>query len=95
MKNKQRQDAFELAQNAQLKKEIGRLKQAARQSRAWADKVENTKIGPHSAKVTGEADAMGGQPSVSSRVVCSSGARISNGGRTPPLRKKSALLKKY
>lgn len=32
--NKQRQDAFELAQNAQLKKEIGRLKQAARQSRA-------------------------------------------------------------
>ena len=43
--NKQRQDAFELAQNAQLKKEIGRLKQAARQSRAWADKVENTKIG--------------------------------------------------
>lgn len=59
--NKQRQDAFELAQNAQLKKEIGRLKQAARQSRAWADKVENTKIGPHSAKVTGEADAMGGR----------------------------------
>ena len=47
--------------NAQLKKEIGRLKQAARQSRAWADKVENTKIGPHSAKVTGEADAMGGR----------------------------------
>ena len=59
--NRQRQDAFELAQNAQLKKEIGRLKQAARQSRAWADKVENTKIGPHSAKVTGEADAMGGR----------------------------------
>ena len=59
--NKQRQDAFELAQNAQLKKEIGRLKQAARQSRAWADKVESTKIGPHSAKVTGEADAMGGR----------------------------------
>ena len=59
--NKQRQDAFELAQNTQLKKEIGRLKQAARQSRAWADKVENTKIGPHSAKATGEADAMGGR----------------------------------
>ena len=59
--NRQRQDAFELAQNAQLKKEIGRLKQAARQSRAWADKVESTKIGPHSAKVTGEADAMGGR----------------------------------
>lgn len=61
MKTGSGRDAFELAQNAQLKKEIGRLKQAARQSRAWADKVENTKIGPHSAKVTGEADAMGGR----------------------------------
>ena len=59
--NRQRRDAFELAQNAQLKKEIGRLKQAARQSSLWADKVENTKIGPHSAKVMGEADAMGGR----------------------------------
>ena len=59
--NKQRQDAFELEQNAQLKKEIGRLQDAARQSRAWADKVESTKIGPNSARVKGEADAMGGR----------------------------------
>lgn len=59
--NKQRRDAYELAQNAQLKKEIGRLKEAARQSSAWADRVESTKIGANSAKVKGEADAMGGR----------------------------------
>ena len=60
-KNKQRQDAFELAQNQQLKKEIGRLQEAARQSSAWADKVEGSKIGKNSAKVKGIADAMGGR----------------------------------
>lgn len=59
--NKRRQDAFELAQNQQLKKEIGRLQEAARQSSAWADKVENSKIGKNSAKVKGTADAMGGR----------------------------------
>ena len=59
--NKARQDAFELAQNQQLKKEIGRLQEAARQSSAWADKVESSKIGKNSAKVKGIADAMGGR----------------------------------
>lgn len=59
--NRQRQDAFELAQNAQLKKEIGRLREASRQSSVWADKVERTKIGPNSARARGEADAMGGR----------------------------------
>lgn len=59
--NKQRQDAFELSQNQQLKKEIGRLQEAARQSSVWADKVEGSKIGKNSAKVRGTADAMGGR----------------------------------
>lgn len=43
--NKRRQDEFELAENERLKKDIGRLKAAARQSRDWADQVEATKIG--------------------------------------------------
>lgn len=43
--NKKRQDAFELAENEKLKKEVGRLKKAAQQSRKWADDVESTKIG--------------------------------------------------
>ena len=59
--NRSRQDAFELVQNAQLRKEIGRLQEAARQSSAWADKVEGSKIGKNSAKVKGTADAMGGR----------------------------------
>ncbi len=43
--NKERQDNFERAQNEHLKKDIKRLEQAAKQSEAWADKVEKTKIG--------------------------------------------------
>lgn len=43
--NKQRQDAFETAQNERIKKEIGRLEQSARQASRWADKVEGRKIG--------------------------------------------------
>ncbi len=48
--NKQRQDAFELAENERLSKDIKRLKQAARQTANWADKVESTKIGAKSFK---------------------------------------------
>lgn len=43
--NKERQDNFELAKNASLLKDIKRLEGAARQSAAWADKVEKSKIG--------------------------------------------------
>ncbi len=44
-KNKQMQDEFELAENDRLKKDIGRLKSAARRTSQWADQVENKKIG--------------------------------------------------
>jgi len=43
--NKSKQDAFELSENEKLKKEIRKLSASARQSGAWADKVESTKIG--------------------------------------------------
>ncbi|MDE6421222.1 MAG: ATP-binding cassette domain-containing protein [Lachnospiraceae bacterium] len=43
--NKEKRDAFELAENEKLKKEIGRLQAAARRTALWADKVEATKIG--------------------------------------------------
>lgn len=45
MENKQRQDAFEQAENEKLKKEISRLEGAARQKADWSDRVEATKIG--------------------------------------------------
>ncbi len=44
---KQRQDTFELEQNARLKKEITRLKDTAREKSQWSDRVEATKIGGH------------------------------------------------
>ena len=43
--NKERQDSFELTENEKLKKDVKRLKQAAKQSQKWADKVESAKIG--------------------------------------------------
>ena len=46
--NKELQDNFELAENAKLKKEIGRLQETAREKAGWSDKLEATKIGTHS-----------------------------------------------
>lgn len=48
--NKRRQDAYEIAENERLKKEISRLNTASRQSAQWADNVEATKIGKGSEK---------------------------------------------
>ena len=41
--NRRRRDAFEQARNEQLRKEVGRLRQAAAQTSRWSDKVEATK----------------------------------------------------
>lgn len=46
--NKERQDAFEFAENEKLKKDIKRLKEAARRTADWSDKTEKSKIGEHS-----------------------------------------------
>ena len=45
--NRQRQDAFEQAENEKLKKEIYRLEETAREKAGWSDKLEATKIGSH------------------------------------------------
>lgn len=42
---KKRQDAFELAQNEKLSKEIGRLEAAARRTSKWSDDAEKRKVG--------------------------------------------------
>ncbi len=47
--NKQRQDAFQQAENRKLQKEIGRLESAARQKAGWSDQVEASKFGTHPA----------------------------------------------
>lgn len=43
--NKDRQDAFERAENEKLKKDVKRLKAAARRTADWSDAVEKTKFG--------------------------------------------------
>lgn len=45
LENKDRQDAFELAGNQKLKKEIARLNEAAARTASWSDKVEKSKKG--------------------------------------------------
>ncbi len=43
--NMARQEAFELAENQRLEKEVKRLSKAAKQTAAWSDQVEKTKFG--------------------------------------------------
>ncbi len=49
--NKERQDRFELAENEKLKKEIKRLKDAAREKAQWSDAAERRKVGVDRTKV--------------------------------------------
>ena len=43
--NKLMKDQFEISKNEKLRKDIKRLKEAARQCQIWSDKIENTKNG--------------------------------------------------
>lgn len=43
--NKKQRDEFEAQENVKLKREIGRLKEAARQTQRWSEDVEKTKWG--------------------------------------------------
>jgi len=47
--NRERRDAFELAQNEKLQSEVKRLTQAAARTSAWSDQVEATKYGSRNA----------------------------------------------
>ena len=44
LRNKELQDNFEMAENAKLKKEIGRLQETAREKAAWSDTAERRKL---------------------------------------------------
>lgn len=46
--NKKRQDAYEASEQARLRKDIHRLKEAAEQAGDWADEIESRKIGKKS-----------------------------------------------
>ena len=47
---KKRQDAFQVAQNEKLIKEIGRLEDAVKRTESWSDKAEKSKKGVHAKK---------------------------------------------
>lgn len=47
--NKARRDAWEKTENDRLRKEVGRLKEAARRTADWSDAAESSKIGTHAA----------------------------------------------
>lgn len=49
--NRQRLDAYEQAENEKLKKEIGRLKETAREKAGWSDTAERRKTGVDRTKV--------------------------------------------
>ena len=51
LREKDRRDREELAENEKLKKEITRLKKTAREKTEWADRAESTKIGFDPTKV--------------------------------------------
>ncbi|MBQ7954895.1 MAG: ABC-F type ribosomal protection protein [Lachnospiraceae bacterium] len=55
--NKNRRDAFELAENEKLKKEIGRLEASARRTADWAKDIEASKIGKRSDKIEWAIDS--------------------------------------
>lgn len=51
LREKDRRDREEIAENEKLKKEISRLKKTAREKSEWADRAESTKIGFDPTKV--------------------------------------------
>jgi lincosamide and streptogramin A transport system ATP-binding/permease protein len=57
--NKERRDAFELAENERLKKDIGRLGEAARRTAGWSDKVESTKYGTRNSGIRADRGYVG------------------------------------
>ncbi len=57
--NKEAQDRMEEAQNQKLESEVKRLKQAARQSSCWSDRVEKTKKGQRVAGLRPDRGAIG------------------------------------
>ena len=58
--NRRRQDAFELARQEKLQKDIGRLTESARRASGWSDRTEKSKFGVDK---TGASSCSGPNPS--------------------------------
>lgn len=86
--NKARRDAFELAKNQRLQKEVGRLRQAAARTSNWSDRVEATKTGTRNAGLRPDRGYIGHKSAKMMRRAKSIDER-----RQKALEEKSGLLK--
>ena len=89
--NKQRRDAFELAENARLRKEISRLEQTAREKSRWADAAERSKFGVDPLKVDKPKNYRSYQGAKSAKA--QSRAKAIDQRRQAAIEEKSQLLK--
>ena len=91
LENRRRQDEFELAQNAKLKKEISRLEQTAREKASWADRSEREKIGFDPSKTE---KSMGRRPYLAAKSKkANKRAKAIAGRQEAAVEEKSKLLK--
>jgi len=89
--NKQRRDAFELAENDKLRKEIRRLEETARQKADWSDTAERRKTGINTLEVD---NVKGWRPLQGAKAKKSMArAKAIEKRRESAIEEKSALLK--
>ena len=89
--NKQRQDAFEHAENEKLKKEISRLEETAREKARWADSAERSKFGVDPIKVDKPKNYRSYQGAKSAKAM--SRVKAIEGRQQAAIEEKSKLLK--
>ena len=89
--NKQRQDAFEQAENEKLKKEISRLEETAREKARWADSAERSKFGVDPIKVDKPKNYRSYQGAKSAKAM--SRVKAIEGRQQAAIEEKSKLLK--
>ena len=89
--NRERQDQYELAENEKLKKEIKRLKEAAREKAQWSDAAERKKIGASAEKAENKKGWAPKQAAKAKKQM--SRAKAIEGRRQAAVEEKSKLLK--
>lgn len=89
--NKQLQDAFELKQNDELKREIKRLERSANEKAGWSDIAEGRKIGFDPAKVEKNIGRRPSQAAKAKKMM--SRAKAIESRNVAKIEKKSSLLK--
>ena len=87
-KNREMREQYERAENERLKKEIGRMQEAARRTSSWSDKVEKTKRGVRNSGLRPDTGYIGHKAAKMAQRSKSIDAR-----RQSAIEEKSALLR--